>query len=133
MFITGFSANWKNVNQISRADVGEQDGEHTYLKDIRDHKLVFFCTVRHKVSENKSTNESSVRKSRRSLSGLPSRTPPDTIGGNNAIRMAACMVGKVPSMAFYRVDDYSVVDTVACISGYIRVPRNKEGHTGVGI
>src|ERR1019366_2510637 len=48
---------------ISRADVGEQDGEYTYLKDIRDHKLVFVCTVCRKVSENKSTKESSERKS----------------------------------------------------------------------
>ena len=43
---------------ITKADFDAQDHEHTYLKDIRDHKLVFVYTVCHKVGENKSTNES---------------------------------------------------------------------------
>ena len=72
-------------------------------------------------------------KSRKLLSGLPNHTPPDTSGGNTAIRMVPYTVGKVPSMAFCIVDDYSVVDTVAYILGYIHVPRNKGGYTGVGI
>jgi hypothetical protein len=47
--------------------------------------------------------------------------------------MAPYTVGKVPNMAFCIVDDYSVVDTLADISGCMNVQRNKGGHTGVGI
>jgi hypothetical protein len=118
---------------VSRADVGEQDSEYTYPKGIRDHKLAFVCKVGRKVSENKSTSKNSVKKSRKSLSGLPSHTPPDTSGGNNAIRKVPCTVGKVPSMASCIVDDYSVVDTLVDTSGYMNVQRNKGGHTGVDI
>jgi hypothetical protein len=120
---------------VARADIGEQNGEHTYLKDIRDHKLVFVCTVCHKASENKSTNESSVRKSGVLLSDIPSHTPPDTSGENSAIRMAPYTVGKVPSMAFCIVDDYSAADTLANTLGYknVRRTRSKGGYTGVGI
>jgi hypothetical protein len=118
---------------VSRADVGEKDSEHTYLTGIRDHKSAFVCKVRRKVNENKSTIESLVKESRKSLSGLPSHTPLGTSGGNSAIRMAPCTVGKVPSMASCIVDDYSVVDNLVDTSGYMNVQRNKGGHTGVGI
>jgi hypothetical protein len=47
--------------------------------------------------------------------------------------MISYTVGKVPSMAFHIVDDYSVLDTLADILDYINVQRNKGGHTGVGI
>ena len=105
----------------------------TYLKDIHDHKSVFVCTVRRKAIENKSTNVSSVRKSRKPLLDLPSRTPLDTSGENSAIRMFPYTVGKVPNMAFCIVDDYSVVDTPVDISGCMNDRRNKGGHIGVGI
>jgi len=86
------------------------------LKDIRDHKLIFVCTVCRKAIENKW-----------------SRTQPDTSGGNSAIRMAPYKVGKVPSMAFCIADDYSVVDILVDISGYMNDQRNKGGHIDVGI
>jgi hypothetical protein len=47
--------------------------------------------------------------------------------------MAPYTVGKVPSMAFCTGDDYSVVDTLVDISGYMNDQRNKGGHIDVGI
>jgi len=105
----------------------------TYPKDTRDHKLVFVYTVRRKASENKSTNKRSVRKSRKPLLDLPSRTPLDMNGENSAIRMAPYTVDKVPNISFCIVGDYSVVDTLVDISGYMNDRRNKRGHIGVGI
>ena len=115
-----------------RADAGELDGKHTYLKDSRGHKLAFVYTACRKASENKSTNKSSGRKSIKLLSDLPSRTLPDKSDANSAIRMAPYTAGKVPNIAFYIANDYSVVDTFASILGYINVRKNKGGHTGVG-
>jgi hypothetical protein len=47
--------------------------------------------------------------------------------------MAPYTGGKVPSMAFYIADDYTVVGTVADISGYMNVQRNKGDRRGVDI
>jgi hypothetical protein len=47
--------------------------------------------------------------------------------------MAPYTVGKVPSMAFCIVYDYSAVDSLGDISGYKNVQGNKGGHTGVDI
>jgi hypothetical protein len=47
--------------------------------------------------------------------------------------MAPYKVGKVPSMAFCIADDYSAVDILVDISGYMNDQRNKGGHIDAGI
>jgi len=78
-------------------------------------------------------NQELSKESRKPLKTLPNRTPPDTSGANNATRMAAYMVGKVPSMAFCILDDYTVVDRLVDTSGYMNDRRSKGDHTGVDI
>ncbi len=73
------------------------------------------------------------KESGKSISNLPSRTPPDTSGENSPTRMAPYMGGKVPSMASCIVDDYTVVDTLVNILDYMNDQRNKGDHRGVGI
>ena len=109
--------------------------DSTYPKDIRDHRAAFVCTECHKAGENRSTNVQSELSgvSGKSLSGLPSHTPPGMSGGDRAIYMAPYTEDKVPSMAYRIRDGYSTVDRLVDISDCMNDRRNREGHTSVDI